>query len=137
MTTLDRIRRTLDALGPFPARLRRPKIDVMVMALAGDGVLVAHPDLPPSGIIVDPEHLAGLPPEPPVRSPESVRVRELLAEAPRTAAELRAALRAEGLRGGAAVAVLSRCREATVVAVEVVQDASGRPRAVRRWGLTP
>jgi hypothetical protein len=32
---------------------------------------------------------------------------------------------------------MSKRREVAVVAVEVVQDARGRHRAVRRWGLTP
>ena len=142
MTTIDRIRRTLDALGPFPARLRRPAgLDVTVLAIIGDEVQVNIEDLEfPFIGRVHPRTVVGLPPEPPVRSPESIRVRELLAEAPRTVAELETALRAEGLSPWAAAPVvsgMSKRREVAVVAVEVVQDARGRHRAVRRWGLTP
>jgi hypothetical protein len=140
MTVLARIRRILDALGPFPARLRRPDVPCTVCTCDETDVVVE--------VVVDgvtytsyttPSGLTGLPPEPPVRSPESVRIRELLAEAPRTVAELEAALRAEGLSPWAAAPAVGRMswsREAAVVAVEVVQDARGRHRAVRRWGLT-
>jgi hypothetical protein len=86
-----------------------------------------------------PSGLTSLPPEPPVRSPESVRVRELLAEAPRTVAELEAALRAEGLSGWDAAPVvsgMSRRREVAVVGIERVLTAGGRWREVKRWGLT-
>lgn len=139
MTTINRIARTLDAIWPFKARLRRPAIPCTVLSCNETDVLIEIELITgPWQGSVPPSAITGLPPEPPRRTPESVRVRELLAEAPRTVVELEAVLRAEGLDWWAvagAVAGLARSDEIETVGTERYRPDGGRWRSVRRWGL--